>query len=115
MTSQAQAAEPLASVRGLVFFGFPLHAAGKPSDERAKHVNDVRVPMLFLQGTRDELADLALMRFLVSRLGSLATLKEFDDADHSFHVRAGSSRTDAQVLVEMLDDVAAFVTAASSM
>jgi predicted alpha/beta-hydrolase family hydrolase len=114
MTSQAQALEPLASVRGLVFFGFPLHAAGKPSDERAKHLEDVRIPMLFLQGTRDDLADLTLMRPLVARLGSLATLKEFEGADHSFHVRASSGRTDAQVLAEMLDSVTAWMDAVAA-
>lgn len=113
MTSQAQALEPLASVRGLVFFGFPLHAAGKPSDERAKHLQDVRIPMLFLQGTRDDLADLELMRPLAARLGSLATLKEFDGADHSFRVRASSGRTDAQVLAEMLDAVTAWMSVRS--
>jgi len=113
MTSQAQALEPL-SVRGLVFFGFPLHAAGKPSDERAKHLHDVRIPMLFLQGTRDDLADLTLMRPLVARLGPLATLKELEDADHSFHVRASSGRTDAQVLSEMLDETARWMLSAAS-
>jgi predicted alpha/beta-hydrolase family hydrolase len=110
MTSQAHALEALAGVRGLVFFGFPLHAAGKPSDERAKHLHDVHIPMLFLQGTRDALADLTLMRPLVTRLGSVATLKEFDDADHSFHVRASSGRTDSQVLASMLDTVTAWMS-----
>jgi uncharacterized protein len=110
MTSQAQAAEPLAGVRGVVFFGFPLHASGKPSAERAKHLEQVQIPMLFLQGTRDDLADLTLLRPVVSRLGPLATLKEFADADHSFHVRASSGRTDAQVLDQMLDEVVPFIT-----
>jgi hypothetical protein len=103
MTSQAQAAQPLPGVRGLVFFGFPLHPAGKPSDTRAQHLADVKVPMLFLQGTRDDLADLALLRPVVERLGAGAKLQVFEDADHSFHVRARSGRTDAQVRSAMLD------------
>jgi predicted alpha/beta-hydrolase family hydrolase len=103
MTSQAQAQQPLPGVRGLVFVGFPLHPAGKPSDERAKHLADVDVPMLFLQGTRDELAELELLRPLLQRLGERATLALFDDADHSFHVRARSGRTDAQTLDAMLE------------
>lgn len=84
MTSQAQAIEPLAGVRGLVFVGFPLHPAGKPADERGAHLADVKVPMLFLQGSRDELADLALLRPVVERLGDRATLAVFEGADHSF-------------------------------
>ena len=103
MTSQAQAAQPLPGVRGLVFFGFPLHPAGKPSDTRAQHLADVKVPMLFLQGTRDDLADPALLRPVVERLGAGAKLQVFEDADHSFHVRARSGRTDAQVRSAMLD------------
>jgi predicted alpha/beta-hydrolase family hydrolase len=103
MTSQAQAAMPLPGVRGLVFLGFPLHPAGKPSDERAAHLADVAVPMLFLQGTRDELADLDLLQPLVARLGARATLATFADADHSFHVPARSGRKDAQVLADVLD------------
>ena len=109
MTSQAQAAAPIAGVRGLVFFGFPLHPAGKPSDERAAHLAEVRIPMLFLQGTRDELADLALLRPVVDALGERGTLVTFDDADHSFHVPARTGRTDAQVLNEALDRCAAWV------
>ena len=109
MTSQAQAAAPLPGVRGLVFLGFPLHPAGKPSDERAAHLSDVAAPMLFLQGTRDELADLALLQPLVARLGPRATLATFADADHSFHVPARSGRKDAQVLVEVLDRASAWM------
>jgi len=103
MTSQAQALDPLPGVVGLAFLGFPLHPAGKPGDERAQHLFDVNVPMLFLQGTRDELADLSLLQPLVKKLGERATLKLFDDADHSFHVPARSGRKDAQVMAEMLD------------
>ena len=109
MTSQAQAQEPLPSVRGIAFVGFPLHPAGKPSDERARHLDDVRIPMLFLQGTRDDLADLALLRPIVARLGDRVRLVEFDDADHSFHVRARSGQTDAGVLEGIADAVAAWI------
>ncbi len=104
MTSQAQALAPLAGVRGLVFVGFPLHPAGKPADERAAHLFEVACPMLFLQGTRDPLAALEWLRPLVQRLGNdRATLALFDDADHAFHVRARSGRTDAQTLAALLD------------
>jgi len=110
MTSQAQALEPLPNVRGLVFFGFPLHPAGKPSDERAKHLDDVRIPMLFLQGTRDDLARLDLLEPVVKRLGDRASLKLYEDADHSFHVRAKiAGRNDAAVRAQMLDDMAAWI------
>src|SRR5438046_972574 len=88
MTSQAQAASPLPGVRGLVFLGFPLHPAGRPSDERGKHLVDVQVPMLFLQGTRDDLANLPLVEALCQQLGSRATLKLFEEANHSVHVPA---------------------------
>ena len=103
MTSQAQAVLPLPGVRGLVFLGFPLHPAGRPSDERADHLFEVRIPMLFLQGTRDALADTRLLKALVERLGSGATLRLFQDADHSFHVPRRSGRTVAEVRAEMLD------------
>ena len=103
MTSQAQAGAPLAGVRGLVFLGFPLHAAGKPSDERGKHLFEVKIPMLFLQGTRDELADLTLLEPLARKLGDLATLNRVQDADHSFHVPARTGRKDPEVRSEMLD------------
>jgi predicted alpha/beta-hydrolase family hydrolase len=109
MTSQAQAAAPIAGVRGLAFLGFPLHPAGRPSDERGRHLFDVRVPMLFLQGTRDALADLGLLRPLTERLGDLASLRLFQDADHSFHVPARTGRRDADVRTEMLDALAAWI------
>lgn len=111
MTSQAQAAAPLPGVRGLVFLGFPLHPPGKPSDERGKHLFEVTVPMLFLQGTRDELAELALLKALVKQLGARATLKLFQDADHSFHVPARTGRKDADVRTEMLDVLADWIDA----
>jgi len=103
MTSQAQAAAPLAAVRGLVFFGFPLHGADKPSIDRAAHLSKVKIPMLFLQGTRDNLADLALLRPLIEGLRDFATLKVLEAADHSFHVLVRSGRTDAEVKTEMLE------------
>jgi len=111
MTSQAQAAAPLAGVRGLVFLGFPLHPAGRPSDERAKHLFDVQVPLLFLQGTRDTLADLALLEPVVHRLGKRATLRTFAEADHSFHVPARTGRKDPEVRAEMLDALAEWAEA----
>jgi uncharacterized protein len=109
MTSQAQAAAPIPRVRGLAFLGFPLHPAGRPSDERARHLFDVRVPMLFLQGSRDGLADLALLRPVVERLGGRASLRVFEDADHSFHVLARSGRRDVEVRSAMLDALAAWI------
>jgi uncharacterized protein len=109
MTSQAQAEAPLAGVRGLVFLGFPLHPANQPSNERAKHLAGVRVPMLFVQGTRDALADTGLLRPMVEALQADTTLTLIEDADHSFHVPVRSGRTDAQVLHEALDDVAAWM------
>ena len=109
MTSQAQALQPLPGVRGLVFVGFPLHPAGKPSDARAQHLFEVDCPLLFLQGTRDDLAALELLRPLVQRLGARATLALFHDADHSFHVRARSGGTDAQTLEAMVDVMAGWV------
>ena len=111
MTSQAQAESALTAVRGLIFLGFPLHPARKPSQQRAEHLAQVNCPMLFLQGTRDELADVALMRTVAERLGARATLQFFDDANHSFHVRARSGRTDAQVLGSMLDAIVAWIAA----
>jgi predicted alpha/beta-hydrolase family hydrolase len=109
MTSQAQAAAPMPGMRGLVFLGFPLHPAGEPSDDRAAHLSGVQVPMLFLQGTRDELADMSLLRPLVTRLGGHASLHPVGGADHSFHVPAKSGRTDAEVLAEALDAFAAWI------
>ena len=109
MTSQAQAVSPLSSVRGLAFVGFPLHPAGKPSSERAAHLADVQIPMLFLQGTRDALAELDQLQPVCRSLGARATLKLFADADHSFHVPARIGRKDAQVMSELLDAFAAWL------
>ena len=111
MTSQAQAESALPRVRGLIFLGFPLHPAKQPSQQRAEHLSRVNCPMLFLQGTRDELAEVALISTVTGRLGAPATLQLFEDADHSFHVRARSGRTDRQVLDSMLDTIAAWITA----
>ncbi len=108
MTSQAQAAAPLPGVRGLAFLGFPLHPANQPSRDRGKHLFDVQVPMLFLQGTRDALAMLDQLEPLCQELGARASLRLFEGADHSFHVPAQSGRTDAQVMAEMLDAFAAW-------
>jgi hypothetical protein len=113
MTSQAQAAAALPGVRGLVFLGFPLHPAGRPSDARADHLFDLRIPLLFLQGTRDALADLALLRPLIERLGERATLRLFQEADHSFHVPARTGRKDSEVMQELLDAMAAWIKAAA--
>jgi len=110
MTSQAQADNPLPRVAGLAFVGFPLHPAGKPSDDRAEHLSRVDIPMLFLQGTRDELADVDLLRAVVERLGTRATLSLFEDADHAFHVRMRSGRTDTQVMSAMLDVFSVWVS-----
>lgn len=109
MTSQAQALAPLPEVRGLVFFAFPLHPAGKPGDDRAKHLGDVAIPMLFLQGANDALAELDLLKPVVTRLGKRATLAVFDHADHSFHVPAKSGRKDAEVLAALLDTTSAWI------
>jgi uncharacterized protein len=109
MTSQTQAAAPLAGVRGLIFLVFPLHPANQPSDERARHLADVDIPMLFLQGTRDALADMRLLLPLVDALGTRVTLKLLDQADHSFHVPARSEQTDAHVLGQALDEAAAWI------
>jgi len=109
MTSQAQAIAAMPGVRGLAFLGFPLHPAGVPSSDRAAHLFDVQVPMLFLQGTRDDLADLQLLQPLAAELGSRATLTLVDDADHSFHVRKSSGRGDAQVIEELADAMSTWV------
>ena len=114
MTSQAQALEPLPGVVGLAFLGFPLHPPGKPSDERAAHLADVKVPMLFLQGSRDDFAQLDLLQPLVKRLGKRATLELFEDADHSFHVPARTGRKDAEVMEELLDILAKWITSSAS-
>jgi predicted alpha/beta-hydrolase family hydrolase len=111
MTSQAQARAPLSGVRGLAFVGFPLHPAGKPSSDRARHLAEVKVPMLFLQGTRDTLAELALLEPVVASLGPLASLHIVRDADHSFHVLARSGRNDREVMTEILDAFAGWISA----
>jgi predicted alpha/beta-hydrolase family hydrolase len=109
MTSQAQAAAPLGGVQGLAFLGFPLHPAGRPAQDRGKHLFDVRIPMLFLQGTRDALATLDELEPLCKALGRRATLKLFQDADHSFHVPARTGKKDSQVRSEMLDAFAKWI------
>jgi uncharacterized protein len=109
MTSQAQALSPLPGVRGLAFLGFPLHPAGKPSSDRAKHLADIKIPMLFLQGTRDALAELSLLEPVMKGLGSRATLKLLDGADHSFHVLKSSGRNDREVRGGALDAFAVWV------
>jgi predicted alpha/beta-hydrolase family hydrolase len=110
MTSQAQALEALPNMRGLIFLGFPLHPAGKPSDERAAHLADVRIPMLFLTGTRDDLAHLDLLRPVIAKLGARATLHVLDHADHSFHVQARSGRRNDDVRTEALDAFALWIS-----
>ncbi|MBW8720962.1 MAG: dienelactone hydrolase family protein [Polaromonas sp.] len=110
MSTQAQAMEPLPGVEGIVLVGFPLHPAGKPSSERAAHLAGVKLPMLFLQGTRDSLADLALITQTTASLGKKATLHIVDGADHAFHVLVRSGRTDAQVREELLDTMAVWMT-----
>lgn len=111
MSSQAQAQDPLPGVRGLVFVGFPLHPAGKPGTARAKHLAQVRVPMLFLQGTRDALADLDLLRPELAPLAPRATLHVVDGADHAFHVLVRSGRSDAEVLDELADAMVGWMRA----
>jgi predicted alpha/beta-hydrolase family hydrolase len=106
MTSQAQAKAPIEGVRGLVFFGFPLHPAGKPSVDRADHLAEVELPMLFLQGTRDALAELKLLEPVVKKLGKRARLVLAPDADHSFHVPAKTGRKDPEVLADLLNAAA---------
>ena len=106
MTSRAAAAAPLEGVRGLVFVGFPLHPAGQPGVARAEHLARVTVPMLFLQGTRDTLANLELLSPIVGQLGGRATLRVIEHADHGFHVLKRSGRSDAQVLDELAAAVA---------
>jgi uncharacterized protein len=111
MTSQAQAAAPLAGIRGLAFLGFPLHPAGKPSDARAKHLSDVDIPMLFVQGTRDKLAELPLLEPIVKRLGKSASLHLVQEADHSFHVPARSGRNDRDAMSEVVGALSAWIGA----
>ncbi len=112
MTSQAEALEHLPGVVGLAFLGFPLHPPGKPSSERAAHLAQVGVPMLFVQGTRDKLADFARIEAVVARLGAAATLLSIAHADHGFDVLVRSGRTAADVLAEVLDGMAAWTVAA---
>ena len=111
MTSQAQAIDALPDVRGLAFLGFPLHPAGKPSSDRAKHLGDIQIPMLFLQGTRDALAERELLEPVIKRLGKLATLHLVKEADHSFHVLARSGRNDREAMSEVLDAFARWLGA----
>jgi uncharacterized protein len=110
MSTQAQAAGPLPGLKGLVLLGFPLHPAGKPSTERAAHLAGVTLPMLFLQGTRDALADLDLVKQATADLGNKASLHIVEGADHAFHVLVRSGRTDAQVREELLDTMVAWMT-----
>lgn len=111
MTSQAQAQAPLQGVRGLAFLAFPLHPTERPGTERATHLQQVEIPMLFIQGTRDPLADLGLLRPLVASLGARATLHLLDDADHSFHVPARSGRKDSDVQAAALDALCSWLDA----
>jgi hypothetical protein len=114
MTSQAQAAAALPKVRALAFLGFPLHPPGQPSVARAEHLSQVQIPMLFLQGTRDAFAELALIEPLAKRLGSQATLTLLKDADHSFHVPASTGRSDSQVRTVMLTALSSWADAVIS-
>ncbi len=109
MTSQAQALAPLDGVRGLIFFAFPLHPAGKPSDARAAHLSAVTIPMLFLQGSKDQLAELELLQRTIAGLQGRARLELIDEADHAFHVPAKTGRKDAEVLAGILDAAADWV------
>jgi predicted alpha/beta-hydrolase family hydrolase len=108
MTSQAQASEPLEGVKGLAFLGFPLHAAGKPTSARAAHLSQIKIPMLFLQGEKDKLAQAELLKPLITELGPKATLLWAPQADHSFHVPKRSGRTDEQIMASLLDAFAAW-------
>ena len=101
MTSTAQAEAPLPGVRGLVFLGFPLHPPGRPGDTRAEHLAKVQIPMLFLQGTRDDFADLKLLRPVVKRLGERATLQLIEGGDHSFKVLKSAGRTPDEVMTDL--------------
>jgi uncharacterized protein len=109
MTSQAQAVTPLPGVRGIFFLGFPLHPPRQPSDERAQHLFGIKIPLLFLQGTRDTFAEMALLQPLIRNLGATATLTLFEDADHSFHVPAKTGRSNAEVQTAMLNALAAWM------
>ena len=109
MTSQAQAISPIAGVRGLVFLGFPLHPAGAPATERADHLEDVKVPMLFVSGERDALAEMSLLEATVRRLGDRAELFVVKDGDHGLKVPARSGRTSAEAQAEALDRVVGWI------
>ena len=109
MTSQAQSKDPLPGVKGLAFLGFPLHADKKPGSERAEHLAGIAIPMLFLQGTRDGLADLGHLKPVITLLGAKATLHEIEGGDHSFAVLKKSGRTNDEALTEMLDTLAAWI------
>ena len=111
MTSQAQALAPLPQVRGLAFLGYPLHPAGAPAESRARHLAEVQVPMLFVQGTADALAERSLLEAVVARLGARATVHWVADADHSFHVSARTGRKDPQVRAELLSALAGWIRA----
>jgi hypothetical protein len=109
MTSQAQSKAPLPCVAGLIFLGFPLHADGKPSGERAEHLAGIAIPMLFLQGTRDKLADPGTLMPVIAALGPKATLHEVAGGDHSFAVLKKSGRSNEEALAEVLDTLAAWI------
>jgi predicted alpha/beta-hydrolase family hydrolase len=109
MTSQAQAIAPLPGVRGLAFLGFPLHPPGKPSTTRAAHLSDIKIPMLFLQGTRDDFAEMTLLEPVVKGLGGLASLHVVKEGDHSLHVPARSGRNDREVMNDVLDALSAWI------
>jgi len=108
MTSTAQAEQPLPGVRGLVFLGFPLHPPGRPGDSRAEHLARVQIPMLFLQGDRDQFADLKLLKPVVKGLGERATLHLVEGGDHSFHVLKRSGRTDLEVIADLVETIVAW-------
>ncbi len=110
MTSQAHAQAALPSVLGLIFLAFPLHAAGRPADDRAAHLSRITVPMLFLQGTRDELADLTLLKALVERLGPRVTLQLIEAADHSFRVPARTGRNVQSIIGELVQQMSDWIT-----
>jgi predicted alpha/beta-hydrolase family hydrolase len=110
MTSLAAAKEPLESVRGLIYFGFPLHAAGRTSADRGQHLFDVKLPMLFLQGSRDALADLKLLKSLCARLGEMVELFVIDGGDHSFHLLKSSGRSDDQALDEAVTKTSSWIS-----
>jgi predicted alpha/beta-hydrolase family hydrolase len=109
MTSQAQAIAPLPGVRGLAFLGFPLHPPGKPSVARAEHLSDINIPMLFLQGTRDDFAETTMLEPVVKGLGGLASLHVVQEGDHSLHVPARSGRNDREAMNEVLDELSAWI------